>query len=118
MEVELRLQGLEYENQRILPIDYEGHIVGESIPDLIVWVKSGKKRIGIVIDLKQDNFIKEDQEMQVQKYMHALQRQLRPNEEVYKKGMVINFPKCSSSKIDQDKIEDCGGVMVSTVMVK
>jgi len=39
MEVALREKGITYESQRILPISFKGHIVGESKPDLIIWWK-------------------------------------------------------------------------------
>lgn len=39
MEVALRHRGLMYETQRILPITFKGHVIGESIPDLVVWVE-------------------------------------------------------------------------------
>ena len=115
MEVEFRKKKIEYENQRILPIDYSGFIVGESIPDLIVWVAVDDRRIGIVIDLKQDNAIKEDHCIQVQKYISALKRQLRPGEAVYKDGLVICFPKCSTKKIGEEFEEVVGEVRMFNV---
>ena len=39
MEVVLREKGINYESQRILPISFKGHIVGESKPDLVIWWK-------------------------------------------------------------------------------
>jgi len=115
MEVELRNAGIEYENQRILPIDYQGFIVGESIPDLIVWVRDGKKRVGVVIDLKQDSAVKEDHEIQVQKYIDALKRQLRPGEKVHPAGLLICFPKSSLAKVDAERVEKIGDVNILTV---
>lgn len=47
MEVALRLDGFPYETQRILPITYKGFVIGESIPDLVVWVEQDKSRVGV-----------------------------------------------------------------------
>jgi len=52
MEVALREKGITYESQRILPISFKGHIVGESKPDLVIWVKLKKEKIATVIDFK------------------------------------------------------------------
>ena len=66
MEVALREKGITYESQRILPISFKGHIVGESKPDLVIWLKQGKnKRIAIVVDLKWEPYVKEDHRTQI-----------------------------------------------------
>lgn len=39
MEVALREKGVDYEDQRILPISYRGHVIGEGIPDLVMRTK-------------------------------------------------------------------------------
>jgi len=69
MEVGLRKLNLAYETQRILPITYNGFVVGKSIPDLVIWVEDNDQRIGIVIDLKWESGIKEEHSSQVMKYI-------------------------------------------------
>ncbi len=115
IEVELRLAGIEYEAQRILPVDYKGFIVGEGIPDLVIWVRSENGRTAIVADLKQDNAIKESHVLQVRKYIAGLKRQLRPGETVCDNGLVICFPKASAKKIDDTSIEGNGDIYFSVV---
>jgi len=58
LEVALRERGITYEDKRILPVSFKGHVVGEGIPDLVVWLNKGKKRIAIVIDLKWETHVK------------------------------------------------------------
>src|SRR3989344_1083507 len=69
MEVALRDRGIMYETQRILPITFAGHIIGESIPDLVVWLKENGNKVAVVVDLKADNGIKEDHRTQVARYI-------------------------------------------------
>lgn len=93
MEVALRKYGLSYETQRILPITFSGHVIGDSIPDFVVWLQKGKTRTAVVIDLKTESDVKEDHRKQVEKYIRELRKQLRPNETVSPFGLVINFVK-------------------------
>jgi len=116
LEVALREKGIDYEDQRVLPISYRGHIVGEGIPDLVVWCNDGEKRIAIVIDLKWEPYVKEDHRGQVAKYIQELKKQVKPNEEVLNIGFVINFIKESGKKISEEA-EDIGGVQVLNVEV-
>lgn len=60
MGIALREKGIDYEDQRVLPISYKNHVVGEGIPDLVVWLNKKRKRIAIVIDLKWHPYVKED----------------------------------------------------------
>lgn len=116
MEVGLREKGIDYEDQRILPISYRGHVIGEGIPDLVIWSEVGKKRVALVIDLKWEPYVKEDHRAQVVKYIQELKKQIRPDEEVLDTGFVINFVKASAKKIE-DEAEDFGGVQVLNVRV-
>lgn len=116
LEVALRENGIDYEDQRILPISYHDHIVGEGIPDLVVWTVIDDKRIAIVIDLKWEQYVKEDHRAQVAKYIQELKKQVKPNEKVLDTGFVINFVKESAKKID-DEAEELGGVQVLDVKV-
>lgn len=116
VEVGLREKGIDYEDQRILPISYRGHVIGEGIPDLVIWSEVGKKRVAIVIDLKWEPYVKEDHRAQIVKYIQELKKQIRPDEEVLDTGFVINFVKESAKKIE-DEAEDLGGVQVLNVKV-
>ncbi len=116
LEVGLREKGIDYEDQRVLPISFKGHVVGEGIPDLVLWLNKGKKRTAIVIDLKWEPYVKEDHQSQVKKYIQELKKQVRPNEKVFNTGFVINFTKKSSNKIEEG-IEDIGGIQILNVEV-
>jgi GxxExxY protein len=116
MEVALRHKGLMYETQRILPITFMGHVIGESIPDLVVWVKEKNTKTAIVIDLKADTGIKEDHDVQVRRYIQELKKQIHKGEKVYPTGYLINFVKDSTSKkLEEDKYEDLNGVQILEV---
>lgn len=78
-EVALRLNKIPYENQRIVPIFYKKHNVGEGKPDLIV----NKE---IVIELKSIGKLSNKEETQLKKYMEVLS---------IKNGFLINFPQPS-----------------------
>ena len=116
MEVALREARISYETQRILPISYKGFVIGESIPDLVIWVEEKKgRKTAIVVDLKWDNAIKEDHLRQVRKYLQELKKQAKHGEEVYRKGFVINFPKTASSKMVTEPFEEVGEVQIMAV---
>ncbi len=117
MEVGLREKGIDYEDQRILPISYRGHVIGEGIPDLVIWSEVGKKRVAIVIDLKWEPYVKEDHRAQVAKYIQELKKQIKSDEEVLDTGFVINFVKEKGGKIDEEEAEMVGGVQVLNVDV-
>jgi GxxExxY protein len=117
MEIALRERGIDYEEQRVLPVSFKGHIVGEGYPDLIVWLRKNKKRIGVVIDLKSTSEIQEDHRAQVAKYIQELKKQLKENEEVYPVGFIFDFTKPPSKKI-KDGIDDRGGLKILRVEVK
>lgn len=115
MEVSLRDKGIMYETQRILPITYAGHVIGESIPDLVVWLKNDGKKMAVIVELKSDSAIKEEFPVQVSKYIKELRKQLRENEEVHSTGVLINFIKEANSKKVQDGFEDLGGIQIIEV---
>lgn len=117
MEVALREKRISYESQRILPISFKGHIVGESKPDLVVWLKQGKrKRLAIVIDLKWAPYVNEDHRIQIKKYIQELKKQVKEGEEVFDTGFVINFVKQSGKKIDGE-FEEMEGIQILNVEV-
>ena len=74
MEVALRERKITYETQRILPITFSDHVVGESIPDLVIWLPMKGKRIAIVIDLKWEPYLKAEHHSQVAKYIQELKK--------------------------------------------
>jgi GxxExxY protein len=117
MEVALRERGISYETQRMLPITYADHVIGDAIPDLVVWFKNNGKKLAIVIDLKWEPGIKDEHRYQVQKYIQELKKQVRKNEEVYSTGFVINFIKESTSQKLKDGVEELGGVQVLEVSI-
>ena len=113
MEVSLRHRGLMYETQRILPITFKDHVVGESKPDLVVWIQKDDKKIAIVVDLKADTGVKEEHEVQVRRYIQELKKQMhKRGEEVCDTGLLINFFKEAASKKIQDGVEDMNGVQI------
>lgn len=116
MEVALREKGIDYEDQRILPISYRGHVVGEGIPDLVIWTTLGKERVAIVVDLKWEPYVKEDHRAQVAKYIQELKKQVKSGEGVLDTGYVINFVKESGGKIDGEA-EELGGIQVLNVEI-
>lgn len=100
MEVALRERKVAYETQRILPITFSGHVIGESIPDLVIWLPLKGKRTAIVIDLKWEPYLKAEHHSQVAKYIQELKKQVKKKEEVLNIGIVINFAKEKSEKIE------------------
>lgn len=46
MEVALRERGIEYEEQRPLPVTFLGKVVGEGYSDLLVWLRTKKEGSG------------------------------------------------------------------------
>jgi len=115
MEVALRHHGIMYETQRILPITFADHVIGESIPDLVVWFKTDSRKIAIVIDLKAEPGIKEEHKVQVERYIKELKKQLHKAEEVYKKGLVVNFIKEATSIKLKEGFVDIGGIQILEV---
>lgn len=115
MEVALRDRGIMYETQRILPITFAGHVIGESIPDLVVWLKEDGKKTALLVELKSDSALKEEFAVQVQRYIKELRKQLRPNESVHPVGILINFIKEANGSKITDGFEDLEGVQVLEV---
>lgn len=97
-EVELRLAGLSYENQRILPIYYRGYNIGESKADLVVKDEQAiviieLKAIGATLSVKE--------ETQLRKYMESLH---------IEQGILVNFPQAGrKSNADVPEIIVIGG---------
>jgi GxxExxY protein len=74
MEVMLRLNKMNYESERIVPIEFKGHIIGNFRLDLVV--------NGIIIELKSVMRLKDQEEMQARNYLKTTG---------YKTAVLINF---------------------------
>jgi GxxExxY protein len=76
MEVLLRKYGIQYESERIVPIPFEGHIVGNVRADIII-------NNEIVLEFKAIKTLNEQAECQLRNYLRLTQ---------LKTGYLINFP--------------------------
>ena len=65
MEVELRAHGIPYETERIIPIEYEGHVIGNLRADLIIDKKT-------IVELKSTRNLNDAARIQAQQYMKLL----------------------------------------------
>lgn len=79
-EVELRKRNIPYETERIIPVTYDGHNVGNVRSDLIIDHK-------IVIEIKAVSRMTDQYRTQIQKYMELTG---------CKEGYLINFPNDKS----------------------
>jgi GxxExxY protein len=91
-EVGLRLRGVPYEAQRIVPVFYEGFYIGEGKPDLVV----GDGADRIVIELKAVESVGHKERTQIENYLHVLNLSF---------GLLINFPQPTKSKAARDGVE-------------
>lgn len=91
-EVALRLRGIPYEAQRVVPIFYQGFYVGEGKPDLIV----GSNEERIVVELKAVESTGHKERMQIENYLRVLN---------LPRGLLINFPQPTKSKAAKDSVE-------------
>jgi GxxExxY protein len=91
-EVGLRLRGIPYEAQRIVPVFYQGFYIGEGKPDLIVG--DGTERV--VIELKAVESVGHKERAQIENYLRVLNIAL---------GLLINFPQPTKSKAARDGVE-------------
>lgn len=87
-EIALRDEGLSYESERILPVSYRGHNVGNLRADLIV---SGK----FILELKSTSRLKDEFRNQIRNYMKLTG---------LKAGVLINFPD-KSGPLEFEKVE-------------
>jgi len=91
-EVGLRLRGIPYEAQRIVPVFYQGFYIGEGKPDLIVG--DGTERV--VIELKAVESVGHKERAQIENYLRVLNVPF---------GLLINFPQPTKSKAARDGVE-------------
>lgn len=117
MEVALRDKGIMYETQRALPITYAGHVIGEVYPDLVVWLKEDGQKTALVVELKSESGIKEEFQVQVERYIKELRKQIKGNETVHPTGLLINFIKEANNTKITDGFEDLSGIQCLEVNV-
>ena len=117
METALRDKGIMYERQRPLPITYSGHVIGDVIPDLVVWLKNDGRKTAIIIELKSEAGIKEEFPVQVKRYIQELRKQVKENEDVWSTGVLINFIKEANNKKVLEGFEEFNGVQSLEVSV-
>lgn len=77
MEVLLRKEGIPYETERIVPVVFEGHTIGNMRADLIV-------NREIVVELKATKVLTSAMTTQARKYLQLLQLPL---------ALLVNFPQ-------------------------
>ena len=87
-EIALRQEGLSYESERILPVTFRGHNVGNLRADLIV---SGK----FILELKSTSKLKDEFRNQIRNYMKLTG---------LKAGVLINFPD-KMGALEFEKVE-------------
>jgi len=74
LEVSLRLAGIQYETERIIPIEYMGHVIGNMRADIILK--------DCIIELKSVRSITESNRDQIKIYMKLLN---------YSQGILVNY---------------------------
>jgi len=85
-EVALRLEGIDFESKKVIPIYYKEHNVGDNEADLVVHNKNGE----VVIELKTiKTQLNEEHMAQLGKYLEGLE---------IKTGLLINFWKTGANK--------------------
>lgn len=65
MEVELRSHGIPYETERIIPIEYKGHVIGNLRADLIIDKTT-------IVELKSTRSLNDAARIQARQYMKLL----------------------------------------------
>ena len=83
MEVLLRKNGIAYESERIVPIEFEGHVIGNLRADLIV--------DGTVLELKAVKSLNECMKTQAINYLRLTG---------HTKSLLINFPQPQTDDIE------------------
>tara|TARA_R110002072_G_scaffold13429_2_gene56444 strand:+ start:6945 stop:7286 length:342 start_codon:yes stop_codon:yes gene_type:complete len=83
IEVLLRKNGIAYESERIVPIEFEGHVIGNLRADLIV--------DGTVIELKAVKTLNECMKTQATNYLKLTG---------HTRSLLINFPQPQTEDIE------------------
>lgn len=87
-EIALREEGLSYESERILPVTFRGHNVGNLRADLIV---QGR----FILELKSTSKLKDEFRNQIRNYMKLTG---------LRAGVLINFPD-KAGNLEYEKVE-------------
>lgn len=88
-EVELRLRGIQYETEKILPVLYEGHTIGNLRADLIIEGRT-------IVELKSVMKLKDEFRNQVRNYANLTGLE---------SGYLINFP-CAAGEPEVECVAD------------
>lgn len=88
-EVELRMRGIQYETEKILPIVYEGHTVGNLRADLIIEGRT-------IVELKSVAKLKDEFRNQVRNYAKLTGLE---------SGFLVNFP-CVTGDVEIECVVD------------
>lgn len=88
MEVILRKNGIQYESERIVPIPFEGHLIGNLRADMILENHT-------VLEFKTIKTLTEQAELQALNYLHLTGLEI---------AYLINFPPFPSRDVEIRKI--------------
>ena len=88
MEVLLRNAGVRYESERIVPVPFEGHVIGNLRADIIVDSQ-------IVLEFKAIKTLNDQAELQALNYLRLLD---------LKVAYLINFPPFSNREVEIRKV--------------
>ena len=88
MEVLLRNAGVRYESERIVPVPFEGHVIGNLRADIIVDSQ-------VVLEFKTIKTLNDQAELQALNYLRLLD---------LKVAYLINFPPFSNREVEVRKI--------------
>ena len=89
MEVLLRAEGIPYETERIVPIVFEGHTIGNMRADLIV-------EKTVIVELKATKSITPAMTTQAQKYLQLLG---------LSQALLVNFPQPAGDQVELTVVE-------------
>ena len=89
MEVMLRKHNIQYETERIVPITFEGHVIGNMRADLIV-------ENNIIVELKSTKSLNESMKQQLKNYLKLTG---------LTQGLLINFPQILSDQCEIEEIK-------------
>ena len=88
LEVGLRKACVRYDTERVVPIRYEGHVVGNSRLDLVV-------NDDTIVELKSVNALRQKEVNQLRNYMNLTG---------IENGLLINFPFAGADDIEVQTI--------------
>ena len=88
MEVGLRKSSIPYQTERIVPIMFDEHAIGNIRADLIIDSR-------IIVELKSVKALKDEHRVQTRMYMRLMG---------VPEGMLINFPNAGSSDLEVEDV--------------